>query len=109
MTSMSSTSSTGRWTVSAGLRAHAAADVRVCASVIPRPVRLVPVSRDTFVIVARSQPLSAEAFPPGSGFARRGAGSEVEALLAEGDPIILTDRHAPVKQMLAPVFLEMVE
>ncbi len=33
----------------------------------------------------------------------------VEALLAEGDPIILTDRHAPVEQMLAPVFLEMVE
>lgn len=78
--------------------------------VIPRLTDWRSVSRDTFVIVACSQPLSAEAFPPGSRFARGVLGPEVvEALLAEGDPIILTDRHAPVEQMLAPVFLEMVE
>jgi hypothetical protein len=33
---------------------------------------------------------------------------EVEALLAEGRVVTLTDRYAPVDQMLTPVFREEV-
>jgi hypothetical protein len=33
---------------------------------------------------------------------------EVEALLAEGRVVMLTDQYAPVEQMLAPVFLDWV-
>jgi hypothetical protein len=36
------------------------------------------------------------------------AGEELDALLSEGRTITLTDRYAPVDQMLLPVFLNRV-
>ncbi|MBN1250398.1 MAG: fused MFS/spermidine synthase, partial [Anaerolineae bacterium] len=64
------------------------------------------VSRDTFVIVATDRPIDVADFEEDSRF-RRSALSEAEIaeLLAEGRQIILTDRYAPVEQMLAPVYL----
>jgi spermidine synthase len=64
------------------------------------------VARDTFVIVATDVPLDLSRFEEGSRFLS-GVLSNVEAsaLLAEGRQILLTDRYAPVEQMLAPVYL----
>ena len=40
---------------------------------------------------------------------KRGATQEqVDAVLSEGEVVMLTDRYAPVDQMLAPVFREEV-
>jgi hypothetical protein len=36
------------------------------------------------------------------------AGQEIDDLLAEGRTVTLTDRYAPVDQMLIPVFLDLV-
>jgi spermidine synthase len=72
-------------------------------------------ARSTFVIIASDEPLNLSAlrkFDAGDGttlLANRLLGAEeVEALLAEGQAVTLTDRYAPVDQMLAPVFREEV-
>jgi spermidine synthase len=69
--------------------------------------------RSTFVLVAGMLPLDAralKAISPGTGdslLSRQMLDQEaVVALLAEGDVVMLTDRYAPVDQMLAPVFRE---
>ncbi|MCU0519569.1 MAG: fused MFS/spermidine synthase [Anaerolineae bacterium] len=74
--------------------------------VIPRLADWRGVSRDTFVIVASRVPLNEDAFAPDSRFVEGVlSAAALEALLDEGEPAVLTDRHAPVEQMLAPVFL----
>jgi spermidine synthase len=67
-------------------------------------------SRTTFVLVATDAPLDLAAFQTldaGDGvplLARRVLSEEaLQALLAEGRVVLLTDRYAPVDQMLAPV------
>lgn len=78
--------------------------------VIPRLKDWRSVSRDTFVIAACNRALPMHAFPPGSRFAEGVLSpEELEALLSDSELALLTDRHAPVEQMLAPVFLEMTE
>ncbi len=68
------------------------------------------VSRDTFVIVAANRALDLSTFARDSRFVTGVmADEDVATLLAEGDPIVLTDRFAPVEQMLAPVFLNKTE
>jgi spermidine synthase len=63
-------------------------------------------SRTTWVVVGSRAPLDQDAFGPDSLWhQQRLSASEVDELLAEGDPVLLTDRYAPVEQMLAPVFL----
>ncbi len=66
--------------------------------------------RVTFVIIATDRPLDLAAFQQidaGDGdalFARQVFDdAAVESLLAEGRAVVLTDRYAPVDQMLAPV------
>ena len=73
------------------------------------------VSRGTFVLVASDAPLDRallETVDAGDGvplLARRILpDEEVDALLAGGRVVTLTDRYAPVDQMLAPVFREEV-
>jgi spermidine synthase len=74
--------------------------------VVPRLEQWRDVSRDTFVIVAAKEPVDMSAFDRDSRFRDNVlAEEEVQDLLAEGRPVILTDRYAPVEQMLAPVFL----
>lgn len=74
--------------------------------VVPNAIGWRTVSRDTFVVVASDTPLELTAFSPTSRF-RSGLLEEavVDQLLADSRPVILTDRYAPVEQMLAPVFL----
>jgi spermidine synthase len=74
--------------------------------VVPRLDNWRDVSRDTFVIVASKEPVDLSAFARDSRFRSSVlAEEEVQDLLAEGRPVVLTDRYAPVEQMLAPVFL----
>jgi spermidine synthase len=64
-------------------------------------------SRTTWVVVGSRSPLDPQAFDADSLWQRqRLSEDEVDSLLAESDPVLLTDRFAPVEQMLAPVFLE---
>ena len=68
-------------------------------------------SRNTFVIVASGQPVAVDAI--GAGSDRRFAShllsaADLDAVLAAGKVVILTDRYAPVDQMLAPVFRDVV-
>ena len=68
--------------------------------------------RSTFVLVASDVPVDMSSFEGG------GSGSlllrhvlseeEVDQVLAEGRMVTLTDRYAPVDQMLAPVFRDEV-
>ncbi|MGC8780703.1 MAG: fused MFS/spermidine synthase, partial [Anaerolineae bacterium] len=67
--------------------------------------------RVTFVIIAGNRPLDLEALKSidaGDGDAMLASmllsPAEVEAILTERRPVTLTDRYAPVDQMLAPVF-----
>jgi len=63
-------------------------------------------SRNTIVIVGTDAPLDIDAFAENS-YWRQWLlpDEEVAALLAEDVAVVLTDRYAPVEQMLAPVFL----
>jgi spermidine synthase len=64
------------------------------------------VSRDTFVIVATDVPVDLSGFEVDSRFRSSVlSDAEVSELLEEGRDVILTDRYAPVEQMLAPVYL----
>jgi spermidine synthase len=72
-------------------------------------------SRATFVLIASDDPLDRAAFETvdaGDGvplLARQMLlDEEVDALLADGRVVTLTDRYAPVDQMLAPVYREQV-
>ena len=72
-------------------------------------------TRSTFVIIASDVPLDRAALPAfdaGDGVTLLANqvlnADELEALLAEGLAVTLTDRYAPVDQMLAPVFREEV-
>ncbi len=72
-------------------------------------------ARSTFVIIASDAPLDRVvllAFDAGDGVTLLANqllnAEEIEALLAEGRAVTLTDRYAPVDQMLAPVFREEV-
>jgi hypothetical protein len=63
-------------------------------------------SRSTFVIVGADTPLDLDAFSPDSLWRRQLlSAQDIDALLAETKRVTLTDRYAPVEQMLAPVFL----
>ncbi len=74
--------------------------------VVPNTSQWRSVSRDTYVIVAGNIPVDINAFAPDSRFASSVLSSEVVAeLLEESRPVTLSDRYAPVEQMLAPVFL----
>ena len=87
-----------------------------------RYVYLVPIiegwrqsPRSTFVLIAGNAPLDLAAFATidaGDGdplLARRVLSTEeIDALLAEGRVVTLTDHYAPVDQMLAPVFRDEV-
>lgn len=74
--------------------------------VVPNATAWRTVARDTFVIVASDVPLVLEDFEADSRFLTGVLAPEVvDDLLAEGRQVILTDRYAPVEQMLAPVYL----
>jgi spermidine synthase len=66
--------------------------------------------RNTIVVIASDTELDREALkdvgPRVSAFLL--SENEVDALLAEDPPGLLTDRYAPVDQMLLPVFLDLV-
>jgi len=63
-------------------------------------------SRNTIVIVGTDTPLDLDAFGVTSLWQQwLLPEEEVDALLAEDVAVLLTDRYAPVEQMLAPVFL----
>lgn len=63
-------------------------------------------SRNTIVIVGTDAPLDPDAFGAVSLWRQwLLPEEEVDALLAEDVAVVLTDRYAPVEQMLAPVFL----
>lgn len=65
--------------------------------------------RTTFVLIGSDVPLPPDAGQGSSLLARRLLGEvEVDALLASARTVLLTDRYAPVDQMLAPVFREEV-
>jgi spermidine synthase len=71
--------------------------------------------RSTFVIVATNKPLDLTVLESTSGRGGQSylarlvlSESKVDALLTEGRPVTLTDRYAPVDQMLAPVVREEV-
>jgi spermidine synthase len=73
------------------------------------------VSRSTFVLIASQAPLDLALLrdqQQGDGASllaeRLLSPDDVEALLAEGRVVTLTDRYAPVDQMLAPVFRDQV-
>lgn len=75
--------------------------------VVPRLAQWRDVSRDTFVIVAGDTPLDLDAFDADARLRQKVLSpAETEALLGEGRDVVLTDRYAPVEQMLAPVFLD---
>lgn len=61
--------------------------------------------RTTFVLIAADTPLDMSALADIDALLvhRLFSEAEVETLLSEDDPIILTDRYAPVDQLLAPV------
>ena len=70
-------------------------------------------TRSTFVLIASDAPLdmrvlrgsqAQDAFPQLASQLLTGA--DVDELLGEERPILLTDRYAPVDQMLAPVIRE---
>jgi spermidine synthase len=66
-------------------------------------------SRSTFVLIAANQPLDISALASaqdGDSIVRSQMldDQELDALLASGTLVTLTDRYAPVDQMLAPVF-----
>jgi spermidine synthase len=70
-------------------------------------------TRSTFVIIGTDTPLDLEMLQDVDGadgdaeLARPLRDAEqIDALLTESDPVILTDRYAPVDQMLAAVFLD---
>lgn len=64
-------------------------------------------SRTTWVVVGASSPLDPDGFDSDSLWQQqRISAEEVDTLLSEADPVLLTDRYAPVEQMLAPVFLD---
>jgi len=67
-------------------------------------------SRSTIVIVASDTPLDREALEASSPLltSQLLGEEEVDTLLAEGRVVTLTDRYAPVDQMLFRVFLEQV-
>ena len=69
--------------------------------------------RTTFVVIGSDTPLDRERLPSLDG----GDGeslldnllltdADLDALLAEREQVVLTDRYAPVDQMLAAVFLD---
>ena len=64
--------------------------------------------RMTFVLIAADTALDLSAIQlPGDGGSQVNhvlSEDEVRSLLAQGRPVLLTDRYAPVEQMLAPVF-----
>ncbi len=63
--------------------------------------------RSTFILVGTDTPLDLNAFAQDSLFLQNLLSeTEVDALLAEDKLVMLTDRYAPVEQMLAPVFLD---
>jgi spermidine synthase len=66
-------------------------------------------SRTTFVLISANQPLDLTALaavPEGNALVHRQMLDEqaLDALLSSGSLVTLTDRYAPVDQMLAPVF-----
>jgi spermidine synthase len=70
-------------------------------------------ARSTFVIIGTDTPLDMDALEDtdgGDGNAQLArqllTDEELDALLAETQPVTLTDRYAPVDQMLAAVFLD---
>jgi spermidine synthase len=70
-------------------------------------------ARSTFVIIGTDTPLDMDALDEtdgGDGYAQLVrqllTDEELDALLAETQPVTLTDRYAPVDQMLAAVFLD---
>lgn len=64
-------------------------------------------ARNTIVIVGTDTPLDQHAFAAHALWRQWLLSTEeVDAVLAEKDAVLLTDRYAPVEQMLAPVFLE---
>ncbi len=64
-------------------------------------------SRNTIVIVGANVPLDMAAFTDESLWQKYLLPEEeVADILAEEPPVLLTDRYAPVEQMLAPVFLD---
>jgi hypothetical protein len=72
-------------------------------------------TRSTLVLIATDTPLDQDvlqAAEGGDGDAQLArlliAGPELDALLAEGHTVTLTDRYAPVDQMLLSVFLNRV-
>lgn len=74
--------------------------------VVPNAQEWRTVSRDTFVIVASDAPVDLGAFAADSRFISGVLAPNIIAeVLAESRSVILTDRYAPVEQMLAPVFL----
>jgi spermidine synthase len=69
--------------------------------------------RSTFVIIGTDQPLDQEllqSIDAGDGYAQLAdqlvSQTSLNDLIAEGQPVLLTDRYAPVDQMLAAVFLD---
>ncbi|MBN1936755.1 MAG: fused MFS/spermidine synthase [Anaerolineae bacterium] len=63
--------------------------------------------RSTFILIATDTPLDLAAFEFDALFIQNLLSeTEVDALLAEAELVMLTDRYAPVEQMLAPVFLD---
>ena len=63
-------------------------------------------SRNTIVIVGTDTPLDIDAFADDALWKRwLLSQEEVDELLTEDVAVLLTDRYAPVEQMLAPVFL----
>ncbi len=58
-------------------------------------------ARSTFVIVASHRPLDLSYLPEGALLLSH---EELEAYLAQGKPVILTDDYVPVDNFLAPVF-----
>jgi predicted membrane-bound spermidine synthase len=72
-------------------------------------------TRSTLVLIATDTPLDLAAFESidaGDGDPQLArlliASDQIDALLAEGRTVTLTDRYAPVDQMLIPVFLDRV-
>jgi spermidine synthase len=72
-------------------------------------------TRSTLVLIATDTPLDLDAFQSidaGDGDAQLARllidKNDIDALLSEGRTVTLTDRYAPVDQMLIPVFLDQV-
>jgi spermidine synthase len=76
-------------------------------TLVPRTELWRHASRDTFVVIASDTPLDLAAFEDDALLLqKRLSDAALDALLREGEVVMLTDRYAPVEQMLAPVFLE---